>query len=45
MRGYCARLAAIVDPTRFPREAELWSFGTQENGRGGALTPPDPAPN
>jgi hypothetical protein len=24
--------------------AELWSVGKQENGRGGAQTPPDPAP-
>jgi hypothetical protein len=45
MSGDLHRCAAIALPTRFPCAAELWSVGKQENGRGGALTPPDPAPN
>lgn len=45
MSGDRRRCAAIALLTRFPRGAELSSVGKQENGRGGARTPPDPAPN
>lgn len=44
MSGDRRRCAAIALLTRFPRGAELSSVGKQENGRGGAQTPPDPAP-
>ena len=44
MRGDPRGCAAIAVLTRFPGEAELWSVGKQENGRGGARTPPGPAP-
>jgi hypothetical protein len=44
MSGDQRRSAAIALLTRFPRGAELSSISKQENGRGGAQTPPDPAP-
>jgi hypothetical protein len=45
MSGDRCRCAAIANLARFRRGAELSSVGKQENGRGGAQTPPDPAPN
>ena len=40
MCGDCPGWAAIAKPTRFRRRVELCWVGKQENGRGGALTPP-----
>jgi hypothetical protein len=45
MSGDRRRCAAIALLTRFRCRAELSSVGKKENGRGGAVTPPDPAPS
>lgn len=45
MSGDRRRCAAIALLARFRCGAELSSVGKQRNGRGGAVTPPDPAPS